>query len=192
MQDGTEAMILGWLSSLQPNRKHRDVINRRLEGTGSWLLQDPLFKSWRDDPQSSQVLWCHGIPGAGRTIVSSLAIDSLRNPLSGEAAEIAFVYYDYQDQTQQTPVNVVGSILEQLASNSSSLPRSMTDLWEKSDKWRELPKLEDMGDIVAHICKGVSKGCLVIDALDECAAEFQKTLIEFLVLSATTRLFVTS
>lgn len=61
---------LAWLSTFQYQKKHNDVRATRTPETGSWLLENKTFRKWRDDPQSQNVLWCHGTPGAGKTILS--------------------------------------------------------------------------------------------------------------------------
>ena len=64
-----EAKILEWLSASQYQKKHRDVCTQRLANTGEWLLRSQEFCSWRS-AKSENVLWCHGIPGAGKTVLS--------------------------------------------------------------------------------------------------------------------------
>jgi hypothetical protein len=65
----TEAEILEWLSVTQHEKKHRDVCKQRLGSTGEWLLRCEEFCNWCS-AQSENVLWCHGIPGAGKTVLS--------------------------------------------------------------------------------------------------------------------------
>jgi hypothetical protein len=45
---------------------HKQVKKDLLEGTGKWLLDDPIFKRWKDDSASS-ILWLHGIAGSGKS-----------------------------------------------------------------------------------------------------------------------------
>ena len=68
--------LLRWLSTFEHQKKHQDVCARRLADTGQWLLNRGEFRAWRDDPQSN-VLWCHGIPGAGKTVLSSVVLYKL-------------------------------------------------------------------------------------------------------------------
>jgi hypothetical protein len=69
--DDTETKILEWLSTLQPQTKHHEVCSRRLPDTGEWLLEREEFRSGCNEAQSKNVLWCHGIPGAGKTVLTS-------------------------------------------------------------------------------------------------------------------------
>jgi predicted ATPase len=66
--------LLIWLSAFEYQKSHNDVCARRLQDTGQWLLQKKEFQSWRDDQQSNNTLWCYGIPGAGKTILSYVGL----------------------------------------------------------------------------------------------------------------------
>jgi hypothetical protein len=62
----TRIAILQWLSP-EPYKMHHAQINKDvLEGTGQWLLSDPVFKQWKSESVSS-ILWLHGIPGSGKS-----------------------------------------------------------------------------------------------------------------------------
>jgi hypothetical protein len=63
--------LLSWLSSLQPQLRHEDIIAKRSERTGGWFLSSSTFKAWAsyDDIQTVHVLWSVGAPGAGKSIL---------------------------------------------------------------------------------------------------------------------------
>jgi hypothetical protein len=62
--------VLNWISRSDYVRKHHTVRLPRVDGTGGWLLQHPKYVAWRDDESSSNVLWCHGIQGSGKSILT--------------------------------------------------------------------------------------------------------------------------
>ena len=63
--------ILTWLSPLEPRLRHQDILDRRVEGVGEWLLQTEEFRSWCAGSGGSEsdraVLFCYGDPGVGKT-----------------------------------------------------------------------------------------------------------------------------
>ncbi len=65
-----ETRALDWLSEFQSEKKHNDVRSQRLPDTGTWLLEKDEFRRWCDLKVATNVLWCHGIPGAGKTVIS--------------------------------------------------------------------------------------------------------------------------
>jgi len=66
-----ESLVHAWLSPLEPDRRHRDVSNRRLDGVGDWVLQRNEFESWRanQDGSGNPTLLCYGGQGAGKTYI---------------------------------------------------------------------------------------------------------------------------
>ena len=52
-------VIADWLSPLNFKAKQMDVIAKRAEGTGQWLLESEEFKTWLDG--TSETLWCSGL-----------------------------------------------------------------------------------------------------------------------------------
>ena len=103
---------LSELTTIDFEANHVDIASRRANLTGGWFLESAQFTSWQSHPFSS-ILWCPGIPGSGKTILSSLVIDNLRAETAKDPSiGLAGIYCSYQD-TQST-VNLMGSIIRQL------------------------------------------------------------------------------
>lgn len=62
--------LLDWLSVLNIQAQHDKIQGARTQNTGSWFLQDEIFLRWRGDRADSHLLWCHGLPGSGKTVLS--------------------------------------------------------------------------------------------------------------------------
>ncbi len=142
------------LTTIDFEANHADIASRRAKLTGGWFLESAQFTSWWRH-ESSSVFWCPGIPGSGKTTLSSLVIDNLRveiakNPSIG----LAGIYCSYQN-TQST-VNLTGSIIRQLLEPLSIEPPS-TPL-----------TLDNARAVMPEILTSYSQVILVIDALDEC------------------------
>ena len=69
--DEESLRIQAWLSPLEPERRHRDVNNRRLDGVGDWVLQRNEFESWCESQNGSEdsTLLCYGGQGVGKTFI---------------------------------------------------------------------------------------------------------------------------
>jgi hypothetical protein len=75
-QDDQERLsVLNWLTPTDYSTQQSDYISRRQAGTGQWLLDSPEFQMWMQ--ADKQTLFCPGIPGAGKTILTSIGIDGL-------------------------------------------------------------------------------------------------------------------
>lgn len=125
--------ICAWISPLELRKRQQDVRSKRTEDTGEWLLETDAFQTWcnsKDDEQvPRRVLACYGKPGAGKTFLtydipalsnittltdrlknSSVVIDHLESNFSSSGTSIAYLFCEYQDQAQQTAINMIGSV----------------------------------------------------------------------------------
>ena len=69
--DTESGLIQAWLSPLEPDIRHRDVSNSRLDGIGDWVLQRNEFESWYGSQGGSKdpTLLCYGGQGVGKTFI---------------------------------------------------------------------------------------------------------------------------
>lgn len=65
--------LLHWLSSHDHAARHHECLSRKVESTGLWILNEPDFLKWRDDPQSPSVLCCYGHAGSGKSVLAYVA-----------------------------------------------------------------------------------------------------------------------
>ena len=64
-----DAQVIRWLSPLEPNNRHQDVRNDRLDGVGDWFLETREFREWRGGECATDkaVLFCSRNLGVGKT-----------------------------------------------------------------------------------------------------------------------------
>ncbi|KAH0161653.1 purine and uridine phosphorylase, partial [Aureobasidium melanogenum] len=70
----TDQEILNWLSSSRVAMIQSMTRNDRVKNSGEWLLHDSRYKDWF---YSGGLIWLHGIPGCGKSVLSSKIIDDL-------------------------------------------------------------------------------------------------------------------
>lgn len=163
--------LVNWLSPLTFSARQQDMISRREEGTGLWFLEASEFQTWIES--NSSVLWCPGIPGSGKTIITSIVVDYLSKMYESDAdIGVAYIYCNYRDHGEQTVVNLVGSILRNLLikrfANNRAISDALWNAYRRHSSRRTRPSLEEMtgpllGELDLH-----KRTYLVIDALDEC------------------------
>ena len=169
-QDDQERQaILDWLTPIDHGKLQSDFISRRQEGTGQWLLDSDEFQRWSNG--SKQTLLCPGIPGAGKTIITSIIVEHLqitfRNDLS---IGIAYLYCNFRQQQEQKPANLLASLLKQLVQEQLSVPESVKSLYERHKDKRTRPSFDEISNVLYSVVAGYSKTFIIIDALDECQA----------------------
>ncbi|KAH0537282.1 hypothetical protein FGG08_005907 [Glutinoglossum americanum] len=165
---GETQQILNWLSPLSFSAKQCDALARMEKGTGDWFFESPKFKGWmRGD---FQMIWCPGIPGNGLRNYSSAVIDLINKSWDMKVTGIAFTYCSYKDSDMQTDVNLVGSLLQQLASQLTTLPKEIASLHTNHTNRvpSTRPSLEEYSRILPLQCGYFEKVFIIIDGLDEC------------------------
>ncbi|OQD71694.1 hypothetical protein PENPOL_c001G06226 [Penicillium polonicum] len=162
--------VLDWISPSNHATQQSDYIGRREEGTGQWFLDSAEFKNWISG--SKQTLFCPGIPGAGKTILASIVIDELYDRCGnrGEDVAIAYLYCNFKRHDEQSAIEMLSSILKQLAQSQSSLPSSIREMYTKHVAKGTRPSMSEISKTIQVLLKSsdIAKVYIVIDALDEC------------------------
>ncbi|PTB55060.1 hypothetical protein M431DRAFT_508483 [Trichoderma harzianum CBS 226.95] len=167
LQSEEDYKILEWLSDSDYSRQHNDNIYRRQKGTGQWLLNSKEYQDWLST--SKQKLFCPGIPGAGKTILTAIVIDNLHTrSLDDSTVGIAYHYCNFKRQEEQTAVSLMASLLKQLCSYQRSLPDVVKAVHKKHRVNKTRPSLEDISIALQSVASIYSKVFIAIDALDEC------------------------
>ncbi|KAF5633561.1 ankyrin protein [Fusarium sp. NRRL 25303] len=159
--------ILQWLTPASYSLLQSDNIGRRQPGTGQWFMDSSEFCHWRDSP--NQTLFCPGIPGAGKTILTSIVINSLEDLFSNDkTVGIAYVYCNFQRQNDQTAKELLASLLKQLLQSLPAIPESIKLLYQRHKNNGSPPLLEDISSKLLSATKLFSRVFIIVDALDEC------------------------
>jgi hypothetical protein len=94
-------------------------------------------------------------------------IDYLTHNIHDQDIGLAFLYCNYKGKEVQTTVNLVSSLLQQLAQRQPDIPSRLRSLYEQhSDKIR--PKLAECSELLHIELTASSKAFIIVDALDEC------------------------
>jgi Cdc6-like AAA superfamily ATPase len=172
--------IVQWLMGADPSTNHNSARKKHQSGTGDWLLNLKEFKQWRDG--EGGILWLSGIPGAGKTVLSSTVVEHLRGlkrKEEGPCARIAYYYFDFNDHGKQTAQGCVQSLVTQLFEQSDEVPEDLQSLYNHNRY--ETPNLEKLVKVLISMLNVGHQNFIVIDALDECKEDrqdFYKTLQE--------------
>jgi len=143
-----------------------------------------------------QTLFCPGIPGAGKTMLTSIVVDELAARHGGDAkVGMAYVYLNFRRHDEQKPENLLASVLRQLVRNHPALPACLTALYDAHHGQRTRPSLQDISEAIEAVSDMNSRTFILVDALDESpASDRSKFLSRLLALQAQcgVNLFATS
>ncbi len=121
-------------------------------------------------------------------------VDHLKRTFTDAQVGIAFVYCSYKDP-DQTPENLIASLLRQFAQRLPSLPEEIRDMYKQHTKEKTRPSLAEYLRLLHMVVQMFSQAYLLVDAIDECNEEdgARKSFLAALKeLSAGVRLVVTS
>ncbi|KAI5802027.1 hypothetical protein FPQ18DRAFT_3150 [Pyronema domesticum] len=183
--------LLPSLSPLEHPKRHQDIRQKCLEETGGWFLRKPEFQHWRNqDPTadsqaySRRILGCHGIPGAGKSVICSLVVDDLRTDFSTtQNACVAYLYCDYRDELNQTANNMIGALLEQVIdtlNNSNSTDAKIISMLRERLKKRKQFDLGEACQLLTEKLEQFHRCFVCIDTLDECGENNRSLLLKSL------------
>ncbi|OBT64232.1 hypothetical protein VE03_06864 [Pseudogymnoascus sp. 23342-1-I1] len=163
-------VLVEWLSPAKYSSQQSDFIARRQPGTGQWFLDSPEFNNWLCEP--SHTLFCPGIPGAGKTMVSAIAVDHLHKLTdSGYAkhCEVAQIFCNYKTQSEQNTTSLLSAILKQLVQAKPSAAKAASILYDRHSSHGTRPSLDEIFAALKTTMMSFWTVYVVIDALDECA-----------------------
>ena len=165
--DAERQTILDWLTPINYASQQSDLIARRQEGTGQWLLNSKEFQEWLT--QSGRTLFCPGMPGAGKTMITSIIVDHLCNRFQNDGnVGIAYLYCNFRRQQEQKPADLFASLLKQLVQEQPSVPESIKGLYMCHKNRRTRPLPDEILKALPSVIRDYSRTFIIIDALDEC------------------------
>jgi hypothetical protein len=165
--DQDRQKILDWLTPIDYWAQQRDYLKRRQAGTGQWLLDSAQYQAWLKT--NKQTLFCPGIPGAGKTILTAIVVDDLTTRVSSDPTiGVAYIYCNFRQQGTQKIDDLMASLLKQLAQGQSSLLGSVKDLYDQHETKRTRPSLDEILGVLRSVATMYLRAFIIVDALDEC------------------------
>ena len=127
---------------------------------------------------------------------SSLVIDKLCDEAVEEETAVACFYFDFAAQNDQSPVNMLGSLLRQLVDGLEEIPEEVVLSFRSQRKVIGGRGLQVSGILkMLQTITATKRTFICVDALDECAPKHRMVILESLAQivqgSLDTRIFLT-
>ena len=179
--------ILLWISPEPYLEHHMQNIKDVLQGTGQWLLEEPLFRNWKRDSASS-LFWLHGTSGSGKTKLVSLVIEEfMEQNHKGLSVPPVFFYCsrNSQEPRRSEPQVILASLARQLSSvgpGDQLLPPATRLYQERKRSGFALGSLsiEESTRLIIDLTAYYPATTIILDALDECKFESRHLLLDSL------------
>ncbi|KAJ5373531.1 hypothetical protein N7517_005537 [Penicillium concentricum] len=188
--------VFNWLKAPDVDGNQYNLTQTRAghPGTGRWLLENQAFKDWFDPnyPKIPPLLWLNGIPGAGKTVLASLAIEETRK-LTPKPT-VLFFYCKHGDPERNNFLALARSLLAQILEQDQNL---LLYFYQQccNSKDAVLTSPEKVTTLLTFALKNCKSAYIIIDGLDECErdqrkdiAQWFRTLVETLPIAEPWRL----
>ncbi|UQC81290.1 ankyrin repeat protein [Colletotrichum lupini] len=155
--------ILDRITPVDFTTQQIDNLDRRQEGTGKWLLESPEFEAWVLGDR--RTLFCPGMPGSGKTMLSSIVIEHLKRRFEeNSTVGVSFMFCNFRRHDEQTPRNLLASALKQLYCTA---PEECEEVENTYRHGMSSASKQDIMRCLQAVVPRFSRVYVVIDALDE-------------------------
>ncbi|KAJ5364731.1 Pfs NACHT and ankyrin domain protein [Penicillium cataractarum] len=153
--------IKAWLDPSDPSTNANHARTLHHKGTGAWLLENPVFRSWYLG--SRQHMWLHGLAGCGKTVLSTIVLDCLAK---GNDPILNF-FFDFSDTRKQTYESMLRSLAFQLYQGGFDSAVHLDALFQAHQNGKDQPERKVLSALLFKMLAVQKRVSIVLDALDE-------------------------
>ncbi|KAK4458531.1 hypothetical protein QBC42DRAFT_290437 [Cladorrhinum samala] len=101
--------------------------DRMMRGSCRWILHRETFRQWKHDLHDGcSLLWIRGLPGVGKSVLSSFVIRSLQKDFSDLAC--CYYFFNSRDQAKRSIKHMLTTVAFQMALQSKPFRQRLLDL----------------------------------------------------------------
>ncbi|KAI9432788.1 hypothetical protein H4582DRAFT_2102105 [Lactarius indigo] len=158
-----------WIAPPDPSVNYNTASDVHHEGTAVWCTNGNTLAVWKI---SGSLLWIHGKPGSGKTILSTVIIRDIKSLADSGSAFLAYFYFDFKDKAKQDPRALLSSLLVQLSDQSDIFCDALSSLYSAHKQGSEQPSNGSLSQCLKSMLTAAAGPFvpiyLVLDGLDEC------------------------
>ncbi|KAF8497821.1 hypothetical protein F5888DRAFT_1578470, partial [Russula emetica] len=158
-----------WLSPQDPSTNHNIACNAHHKGTATWFFEGRTYNEWKSTGSES-LLWIHGKPGSGKSILCSTIIEDVKTMCNAGQASIAYFYFDFRDINKQHWRDLVPSLITQLSTQSGPCCDILSRLYSGHGSGAQQPNDDALKRCLIEMLTVRDRRPIyvIMDALDEC------------------------
>lgn len=130
--------ILREFAAVDPREERAAILERKdelLEGSADWIFESASWSNWLSDSDDAAVLWIHGDPGKGKTMIVNAAIDKLKSRVLSlapdQTAAVAFFFCVWSDDSLNSAVALIKGLIYSLAAHQDGLSKLFLEQLEQ-------------------------------------------------------------
>ncbi|KAI0296792.1 hypothetical protein B0F90DRAFT_1819818 [Multifurca ochricompacta] len=166
-RDQLQKDVRSWLSPPDPSKNHNIACETHHEGTATWFIEGKAFSDWK---KAGSLLWVHGKPGSGKSVLCSMIIQDIEVIREAGLASMAVFYFDFRDDAKQNSRGLLSSLLFQLCAQSDRCSGILSRLYSSHVNGFRQPSDSALMHCLEEVLT-VSGQCttyIIMDGLDEC------------------------
>ncbi len=130
-------------------------------------MKSEFYADWKINPSS--FLWLHGIPGCGKTILSSTIIEDILCYCSQDhSLAVLYFYFDFNETEKQQHEKMIRSLIVQLSVRCKDASRDLQLLFSSCRDGDRPPPSRELLVILQKMIREFKGVYIILDALDEC------------------------
>jgi Cdc6-like AAA superfamily ATPase len=161
-----EGSIKSWLDPPDASTNHIQARKEHHQDTGLWFLKSEQYTQWK--AKLCSALWLHGIPGCGKTVLSSTVIENLEKSCETSNDVLLYFYFNFNDSKKQSVDSMVRSLIFQLYRIRQKSRSDLDKLYLSCKDGQEQPRHSQLLGTLHIMLQDTSTTYIVLDALDEC------------------------
>ncbi|KAH9083709.1 ankyrin repeat-containing domain protein [Lactarius deliciosus] len=156
-----------WLSPADPSTNYNIACKTYHDGTATWFIQGTTFREWQ---VTGSLLWIHGRPGSGKSILCYSIIRQVTRLCDAGLALMAYFYFDFKDTAKQDARAALSSLLIQLCYQSDPCSDILGRLYSDHRSGGMQPSDDTLAKCLSDMLALPRNGptYIILDALDEC------------------------
>ncbi|KAF2837374.1 NACHT and TPR domain protein [Patellaria atrata CBS 101060] len=171
--------------SVHPQDFYDDISKNRVLGTGNWVQREPSFQAWSE--KQSPIIYVSGIPGSGKSFLSSSIISYLREQHPqrvNDSSHVSIAYFFFKDSSPETRSvhQALRDISFQICQNDPLYAKyvgkqitTASDIQTIRSAWRKL-----FVDYFTKSKENDSSAFILLDGMDEAYNDERHTFLDLL------------
>jgi hypothetical protein len=153
--------VYRWLETTDPSPLHNRAWKVHEPHTSGWILRSPEWNQWLTG--DTRCLWMHGIPGAGKTILTSFIVEQVKLHCKNRQQSGHSYYYCYFGHNQDEASPFLRWTIAQLCRQANCVSEFVHQLYKQGGQ----PSLTELMLALEITLQGFDIAYITIDALDE-------------------------
>ncbi|SCO52714.1 uncharacterized protein FFMR_11153 [Fusarium fujikuroi] len=152
-----------WLERINPSSLHNIAFSKHEPLTTAWVKKSSQWKAWVSSASETRLIWIHGLPGAGKTVLASYVIEELEKLCEPANGSVCSYYYCHYSHNQDETVPLMSWVIAHICRQINWIPTELKRLHGHGCE----PTIVDLGVVLEVVLQRLDSLYIVIDAVDE-------------------------